>query len=172
MYIFFFVFLGLLWAFSWLLFVGSALFAAALYLSVTAFRQIEYSIRGLCRYGITLWDLVQNSKSRWQLCALTGTGVAVTRILVWSAVAFAQRIHPNGAAEMVGLVVFPEVFLSSLYRSDVAVCSAFVLESVLVSLALWLSLGMARYVLRVAARLWPHLENKLRNGFLRWLQKA
>lgn len=160
------------WAFSWLVFVGTALFAASLFVGARTCSPIEYSMRGLQRFCIALWSLVQNSKLHLQLCVLTGVAVAVLRIIAWSAVAFADRVHPNGAAEVVGAIVFPEVFLLSLSTTLTAVCGLFVLESVLISLALWLSLGVARYVLHAAARMWPQLENKARVKVLSWLQKT
>lgn len=159
------------WAFSWLILVGSALLAASLFVGARS-SQIEYSIHGLRRFCIALWNLVQNSKSRMQLSILTGAGVAVMRIIAWSAFAFSGRLHPNGLANVVASIFFPEVFLSSLNASPVAVCELFVLESVLVSLTVWMSLSLARYVLPVAARLWPQLENKVRTRVSLWLQKA
>ena len=159
------------WAFSWLLFVGSALLASVLFVGARI-SPIEYSIRGLRRFFVVLWSLIQNPKSRLQLCTLTGAGVAVLRVIVWSTVAFADRVYPNGAANIVAAIIFPEVFLLSLKFSFVAVGGLFVLESVFVSLTLWLSLGVVRIGLSFTARMWPQLESKLRDSFLRWLQKV
>jgi hypothetical protein len=159
------------WAFSWLIFVGVALSAATLFVGAKI-SPIEYSIRGLRRFCIALWHLVQDPKLRMQLCALTGVGAAALRIIVWSAVAFADRVHPNGLANVVGAILFPEVFLFSLNAAFVAICGIFVLESILVSLALWLSLNLGQHVVAVAARLWPHLKKEMRTRVLLWLQKA
>ena len=177
--LFMFVIIGLIllalaivcWAFSWLIFVGIALLVATLFVGAKS-SPIEYSIGGLRRYCIALWSLIQNPKLRLQLCALTGAGVAVLRVVAWSAVAFADHVRPNGAANVVAAITFPEVFLLSLKSFFVAVCSLFILESVLVSLTLWMSLIVARGVFHVAARMWPRLENKIRHSFLNWLQKA
>lgn len=162
----------LAWALSWLLFVGSAMLAALLFIGAGQFSRIEYSIVGLRRFCSTFWSLMQDSKARFQLCILTGCGVSVLRIVVWSAINYANRALFGSAAKIVGAILFPEVLLPSLRGSTLAIVGVFALEGLLIALAFWFSIYFIQIFLNVAARMWPGLENKMRNAVVNWLQKA